>query len=267
MVMRAKISALWAGLVLLALLTLLWTVLLSRDDGMDWDWGISILVAWWMTLVVAGAGTVFAAGRLRILMGIAMLCGVGLIALLFSGFDGDLPILWGLWLGGVSLVQCGLLALLDLRTSPIGRGLRRVTYGLAVVLAAGFFVATSELFDLPSPYEEWHHKSMIFVCMINAAGTIAVYLLAGMDRLRRPPPESIPSGVTLSAACPRCNTVCTFGQGKSSCPSCGLRVTLEIEEPRCECGYLLYKLDSDQCPECGRPIRRRGVADRAATPV
>ena len=65
-----QIVALRSALVVLALFTLLWTVLLFRDQGMDWDWGISILVAWCVTIVIAGAGTVFAAGRLRALMGI-----------------------------------------------------------------------------------------------------------------------------------------------------------------------------------------------------
>jgi hypothetical protein len=264
MVMRVKIAALWAGLVLLALLTLLWTVLLFRGEGMDWDWGISILVAWWMTLVVAGAGTVFAAGRLRIVMGIAMLCSVGLIALLFSGIDGEWPILWGMWVASVSMVQCGLLALLDLRAAPAAWWGRVGTYVLTVVLGAGFFLATGDVLE----NEEWPRRVLIFVCMLNAVGTIGVYLLAGIHGLRRRPgPESIPVGVALSAACPRCDAACKFAQGESSCPACGLRVTLEIEEPRCECGYLLYKLDSEQCPECGRAVRRRGVTGRVATPV
>lgn len=271
MVMRVKVVALWAGLVLLALLTLMWTVLIVRGEGMDWDWGISILIVWLTTGIVAAGATVFAAGRLRILMGIAMLVAVTLIALLHSGFDEDWDVVWASWLGAVCLVQIGLLSLLDLRASSseatAARWLRRFTYSTVVVFGLGLSAQFGELLPLESPHEDWYQKMLIFVCMLNAVGTIGVYLLAGIHGLRRPVPESVPAGVMLSAACPRCNAPCTFGQGKSSCPVCGLRVTLEIEEPRCECGYLLYKLDSDQCPECGRAIRRAKVTPRVATPV
>ena len=29
---------------------------------------------------------------------------------------------------------------------------------------------------------------------------------------------------------------------------------IEIEEPRCACGYLLYRLEGDSCPECGAMV-------------
>jgi rRNA maturation protein Nop10 len=29
---------------------------------------------------------------------------------------------------------------------------------------------------------------------------------------------------------------------------------VEVEEPRCACGYLLYQLAGDTCPECGRAV-------------
>ncbi len=27
-----------------------------------------------------------------------------------------------------------------------------------------------------------------------------------------------------------------------------------VQEPRCPCGYLLYRLEGTSCPECGRTI-------------
>ena len=42
--------------------------------------------------------------------------------------------------------------------------------------------------------------------------------------------------------------------GPARCAECGLHITISVEEPRCTCGYLLYHLESDQCPECGRTI-------------
>src|SRR5688572_27480650 len=141
MVMRVKIVALWVGLVLLALLTLLWTVLLFQGGGMDWDWGISIIIVWLTTGILAAGATVFAAGRLRILMGIAMLVAVTLIALLHSGFDEDWDVVWASWLGAVCLVQIGLLSLLDLGASSpaatAARWLRRFTSFTVIVFGLG----------------------------------------------------------------------------------------------------------------------------------
>ena len=42
--------------------------------------------------------------------------------------------------------------------------------------------------------------------------------------------------------------------GHAKCGSCGLRIRITVEEPRCSCGYLLYRLEGDTCPECGREI-------------
>ena len=258
--MRVKLVALRSALVILALFTLLGAVLLFRDEGMDWDWGISILIAWWMTIVIAAAGTVFAAGRLRLLMGITIISGVVLVGLLYSGTEGEWPFTWGIWFGAVALVQIGLLSLLDIRASRVARLVRVGTFATASVLAVGFFGQASDVIELESPYEDWFQRLLIFICMVNAAGTVGTYLLAAMESLQRPPVESLPSNVALSATCPRCNAANTFPVGKSACTSCDLRVTLDIQEPRCPCGYLLYKLDSPNCPECGRLVRGNAAA-------
>ena len=34
--------------------------------------------------------------------------------------------------------------------------------------------------------------------------------------------------------------------GLSRCRECGLALTIDIEEPRCECGYLLFRLEGIQ---------------------
>ncbi len=53
----------------------------------------------------------------------------------------------------------------------------------------------------------------------------------------------------------------TIELGGSACKACGLRIEVRAEEPRCrQCGYLLYRLTSDTCPECGTPIHRDAPA-------
>src|SRR5688572_29860577 len=190
MVMRVKIAALWTGLVLLALLTLLWTVLLFRGGGMDWDWGISIVIVWLTTGILAAGATVFAAGRLRILMGIAMLVAVTLIALLHSGFDEDWDVVWASWQGAVCLVQIGWLSLLDLRRPPSGvtagslaAGSARVAAGrLRLLMGVGVVVAGAVIAVVHSGFDEdW---DVVWASWLGAVFLVQIGLLSLLD-LRR----------------------------------------------------------------------------------
>ena len=62
------------------------------------------------------------------------------------------------------------------------------------------------------------------------------------------------TGVSLPIDCPRCGLHCALKVGHSTCPQCKLAMELKLEEPRCACGYLLYRVEAEQCPECGRAI-------------
>jgi hypothetical protein len=42
--------------------------------------------------------------------------------------------------------------------------------------------------------------------------------------------------------------------GNVRCSKCGGGLFVDVEEPRCECGYLLYRLQSPTCPECGQMV-------------
>ncbi|MCH7602227.1 MAG: hypothetical protein IIB54_05635, partial [Planctomycetes bacterium] len=52
--------------------------------------------------------------------------------------------------------------------------------------------------------------------------------------------------------CPQCQQWLEAPSGPARCDGCGLRLIIEITEPRCPCGYLLYELKGNVCPECGR---------------
>jgi len=55
--------------------------------------------------------------------------------------------------------------------------------------------------------------------------------------------------------CPRCRRRQAVSLGGSVCRTCGLRIAVEVEEPRCpQCDYLLLGLTTDRCPECGHVI-------------
>jgi hypothetical protein len=64
----------------------------------------------------------------------------------------------------------------------------------------------------------------------------------------------------IMMTCPRCATEQELSSGPCWCKSCNFTMIIEIQEPRCECGYLLFKLEGDFCPECGRKIQSLGRA-------
>ena len=59
----------------------------------------------------------------------------------------------------------------------------------------------------------------------------------------------------VSLGCPRCGSACALETNTDgACPACKLSIRVEVDEPRCSCGFLLYGLDSPACQECGAMI-------------
>ncbi len=101
-----------------------------------------------------------------------------------------------------------------------------------------------------------------FACL---SGLVALPRLADAAASRRGPRrESIPTSFQVELECPKCGADRSAALGLSRCAACGLKIILEVEEPRCECGYLLFNLAGDRCPECGREIAQedRWLASR-----
>ncbi len=68
-------------------------------------------------------------------------------------------------------------------------------------------------------------------------------------------PGLLAGSIPVSLSCPRCADALTVQSNREGrCEGCRLKVRVEVEEPRCGCGYLLYELESDTCPECGKAI-------------
>ena len=87
---------------------------------------------------------------------------------------------------------------------------------------------------------------------LAAMGT--VWALVRMQSKKRPTTDSVSSGTPLRLTCPRCATEQELPPGLVRCGSCRQALLIEVQEPRCECGYLLFRLEGDRCPECGRTI-------------
>jgi len=108
--------------------------------------------------------------------------------------------------------------------------------------------------------------------LATLVGTVVVPLAAVSQANRETDPvESVASRLTIRLECPDCGTRQTLGTGAVRCVSCRASLLIEVEEPRCKCGYLFYRLVGDQCPECGRAIppeeRWAGLGGEAADPV
>ena len=95
---------------------------------------------------------------------------------------------------------------------------------------------------------------------LAGAGTLAAPLLSRLAVIQKAESQRTSSGM-ISICCPRCDNRVHLELGRSRCPHCGLGFNIEVEEEQCDsCGYPLYKLDSGNCPECGKPVSRPGIA-------
>ncbi|MHC4108310.1 MAG: hypothetical protein ACYSTY_09530, partial [Planctomycetota bacterium] len=192
--------------------------------------------------------------------------GVWLIVLWFdpwrwqSAFDYD-ELLWKS--GGTFTVaslwaaHLGLLWLPRLHHPNAGI-VRWVTVGLAAALAICI-----EIVMLAEVFEEWTGRLIGVLAILTACGTVITPTLALIEHIgRRGRSETIPGHVRVSLTCPRCRTSQQVRIGSSKCEACGLRINLEMEQPCCTCGYLLYRLSGEVCPECGRriPVQDRWAA-------
>lgn len=131
---------------------------------------------------------------------------------------------------------------------------QRVRNGTLTIAAA---LLTLGIFGLWMQIEEeWFVRLIAVLAILGGSGTVITPILALLDTMRRRSTrESIASDMRLELTCPRCGSAESLPVGPSHCESCGLRIETAVEEPRCPCGYLLFQLAGDRCPECGRQVR------------
>lgn len=62
--------------------------------------------------------------------------------------------------------------------------------------------------------------------------------------------------VEVQIECPRCGAAQQLATNYARCSQCRLEIRIKLEEPRCDCGFLLYRFQGSSCPECGRDVPR-----------
>ena len=153
---------------------------------------------------------------------------------------------------GVALPHISLLSLARLHRQY--GWVRRVTIML-IVLLSGLI----SYMVLAEQDGEFWFRLVGIMAIGDVCGTVAVPILHRVSAIRAC--EAITTvELSVSLTCPRCHKTQELPVGRCRCAECGLKLNIEIEEEHCAvCGYVLYRLESSVCPECGTPIARNGT--------
>lgn len=91
--------------------------------------------------------------------------------------------------------------------------------------------------------------------IVAGCGTLALAILARLNRRFVASPESVSGQSEITLVCPLCHKKQTLALGGAPCVGCRAQIFVRVDEPKCAtCGYSLLMLQSAACPECGTPV-------------
>lgn len=229
--------------------------------------GLSMMIG---GIWVMAAGGVTTSRRIDRIVAISSALGtftaMGLVQymLLRHDVDGAVPG-WMPPLAGIAaMFGIGLLIVLMLVSlRPTGE-LARVVRITATCVTLGTMAMILFAIVMNSRLDEWAEG---LTAMASIGGTalsailsvIAHRLVRAEQRSRGRLGETVAESIMLELDCPRCGQTRRAPAGVSACLKCSHALSVAVEEPRCECGYQLFRLEAATCPECGRPVRRSPV--------
>lgn len=164
----------------------------------------------------------------------------------------------------LALAQRLILIPLPIR-STVGRVARRA--GL-IAGASGAAFACVEIILMPDGVipDQLVAQLLMVAVIVAVGGSIGAGVVWFGDRKpEHADPGLLGAGVAVKLDCPRCGgPIEARSNREARCGGCRLKVRVEVDEPRCVCGYLLYELVGAVCPECGKDVPE---ADRWAAPA
>jgi hypothetical protein len=154
----------------------------------------------------------------------------------------------------VAFAQWALLALIPARTRTM-RIMCAATRTLGVAVAVLFMaVAWIDANGLLNWSIEEIVQIAISITTVLAVLMTVVTPIAALSRSNREEQttESLARSMQFAFTCPKCAQPLQHEPGVFRCDRCRATLLVEIDEPRCECGYVLFNLTGSTCPECGR---------------
>lgn len=209
------------------------------------------------TMVVLNAGPIERGRFVKLAVGATVLTIaviVGWMALIGSGRLPDEPVFVKL-LSSSSVAAIGMCIAIQLFAAEVRTSLLR---GAFVALA--FWVASYSAWIVLILWTEALQNRIEIVGpatgMLGLFTAVAIICARVVVTWKRQSArsETVAAKPKLRMTCPRCQIEQVHTTGPVRCPKCRFLIVIEIQEPRCECGYLLYQLHGKTCPECGRVI-------------
>ena len=179
-----------------------------------------------------------------------IVCGVGLLMVvvcIWAEHTEDMTFLKATGIVAVLAFSLAHMCLLvRVPGGPVLTWLFRATLACVWAVAAMWSVAI-----VLEPTDDFFFRVFGALGVLDASGSLALLIVAKLKRIEEVGKlETAPARIEVH--CPRCTLSQVLETGKSECTACGLKFTIEIEEPRCvKCDYLLWQLPERRCPECG----------------
>jgi len=102
--------------------------------------------------------------------------------------------------------------------------------------------------------EDLFFRILIAQIVLSSAASLALPVIHLIRKVLHGGEASLAERVEMNIECPRCELGQRIPVGGARCTRCRLQIRIGLEEPRCECGFLLYRFAGEACPECGRPV-------------
>ncbi|MCB9845047.1 MAG: zinc ribbon domain-containing protein [Phycisphaeraceae bacterium] len=153
---------------------------------------------------------------------------------------------------GCVAVHLGVLFLPAAR-SALTRTLRTATVSGSIVSGLGLGLVFMEVSDDILRLSQ----AVGVALLLTLLGTVMVAVASALERssARDGQESGVAQRTPVDVICPRCQSRASVrANTDGACDGCGLRIRVQIAEPRCECGYLLYRLEALVCPECGAAV-------------